>query len=117
MDALEFLIERSRMCKSFNRCSDGCPAWGGSCKLEIGTSIECEADKQVEIVKEWSAAHPRKTRQSVFLEQWPETEIDPYGYLMVCPKRISADCRTRYGNCANLLCSDCHREFWGQKVE
>lgn len=117
MDALEFLRERNRMCKSFNRCSDGCPAWGGSCKLETRTDLECEADKQVEIVKDWAAAHPRKTRQSVFLEQWPEAEIDTYGYLRVCPKRISADCRVRYGNCSNLACSDCHREFWDQEVE
>ena len=117
MDALEFLRERKRMCKSFNRCSDGCPAWGGLCKLETGTVFEWEADKQVEIVKEWSTAHPRKTRQSVFLEQWPETEIDTFGYLTVCPKRISADCRIRYGNCSNRLCSDCHREFWMQEVE
>lgn len=117
MDALEFLRERKRMCKSFNKCSEGCPAWRGSCKLETGSIFELEADKQVEIVNDWAAAHPHKTRQSVFLEQWPETEIDKFGYLMVCPKRISADCRIRYGNCANRVCSDCHREFWGREVE
>ena len=117
MDALEFLRERNKMCKSFNRCSDGCPAWDGSCKLETGTALECAADKQVEIVKEWAAAHPRKTRQSVFLEQWPGAEIDTYGCLMVCPKRISADCKIRYGNCSNRVCSDCRREFWNQEVE
>lgn len=117
MDALEFLRERKRMCKSFNKCSDGCPAWTGSCKLETGTVFEWEADKQVEIVNEWAAAHPRKTRQSVFLKQWPEAEIDKCGSLMLCPKRISADCRIKYGNCSNRLCSDCRREFWSQKAE
>ena len=25
----------------------------------------------VRLVEEWSAAHPRKTRQGMFLEQWP----------------------------------------------
>lgn len=63
MDAVKFIKERDRMCKSFDNCSCGlriCPAWGGSCKLEPGTDLECEADKQVEIVKDWAAAHPRK---------------------------------------------------------
>ncbi len=117
MDALEFLIERNRMCKSFNRCSDGCPAWGGSCKLETGTDLECESDKQVEIVKDWAAAHPRKTRQSVFLEQWPEAEIDKSGCLMLCPITVSADRRNRHGDCTTLECTDCRREFWMQEVE
>ena len=117
MDALEFLRERNRMCKSFNRCSDGCPAWGGSCKLETGTVLEWEADKQVEIVKEWAAAHPRKTRQSVFLEQWPEAEIDKYGCLRLCPELVSADYRNRHGDCLNRVCIDCRREFWMQEVE
>lgn len=117
MDAVKFIKERSRMCKSFDNCSYGCPAWGGSCKLKTGAYIECEATKQVEIVEEWSAAHPRKTRQSVFLEQYPEAEIDAHGCLMLCPKRISADCRIRYGPCTNRVCSECCKKFWGQEVE
>ena len=118
MDALEFLIERNRMCKSFNRCSDGCPAWGGSCKLETGTDLECEADKQVEIVKEWSVAHPRKTRQSVFLEQWPEANLDAHGCVCVRPCYLSATHRNTYGKCAHMNrdCGDCRREFWMQEV-
>ena len=104
MDAVKFIEEHRRMYKVTGKhlptLAEGIPA-----------------EDVVKEVEEWSAAHPRKTRQSVFLAQWPETEIDQYGYLMVCPKRISADCRIRYGNCANRVCSDCHREFWGQEVE
>lgn len=119
MEALEFLRERNRMCKSFNRCSDGCPAWGGSCKLETGTDLECEADKQVEIVKEWAAAHPRKTRQSVFLEQWPEASIGNDGVLKICPFVLLASYRENDGRCVSMhrQCDDCRREFWMQEVE
>ena len=79
MDALEFLRERNMMCKSFNRCSDGCPAWGGSCKLETGTDLECEADKQVEIVKDWAAAHPRNIPEERFLRlaAYEDTGLTP----------------------------------------
>lgn len=115
MDALEFLRERNRMCKSFNRCSDGCPAWGGSCKLEIGTALECEADKQVEIVKEWAAAHPRKTRQSVFLEQWPNCLLDGDCVIGLCPRNVDknyiCDVNSSDG------CPGCRRKFWMQEVE
>lgn len=118
MDAVKFIEERDRMCKSFDKYCYGCPAWdGSSCKLGTGTYLKCEADKKVKIVEEWAAAHPRKTRQDVFLEQYPETEIDEQGYLQLCPRRISADCRSRVRLCTKRLCSDCRREFWMQEVE
>ena len=119
MDAVKFIEERNRMCKSFDKCSYGCPAWDGSCKLETGTYLECEAAKQVEIVEEWSAAHPRKTRQSVFLEQWPEAYVSDSGVLDICPVDVSAKHRTEQGGCANPVCrcAECCKEFWGQEVE
>lgn len=117
MDAVKFIEERNRMCKSFDKYCYGCPAWDGSCKLEPGSYLKCEADKAVKIVEAWSAAHPRKTRQSVFLAQYPEGEIDSSGCLVLCPKRISTDCRNRYGNCTKRLCADCRKEFWGQEVK
>lgn len=115
MDAVKFIEERNRMCKSFDKCSYGCPAWDGSCKLETGTYLKCEADKEVKIVEEWSAAHPRKTRQSVFLEQWPEAEISfTDGCLTLDPCKFYKKMRKE---CVGRLCSDCRREFWMQEVE
>lgn len=104
MDAVKFIEEHRRMYKVTGKhlptLAEGIPA-----------------EDVVKEIEEWSAAHPRKTRQDVFLEQWPEAEIDKCGDLMLCPKRISADCRNRYGNCTNRLCSDCRRGFWMQEVE
>ena len=122
MDAVKFIEERDRMCKSFDNCSCGlriCPAWDGSCKLETGTYLECEADKLVKIVEEWSPAHPRKTRQSVLLEQWPEANLDAHGCVCVRPCYLSATHRNAYGKCAHMDrdCGDCRREFWMQEVE
>lgn len=115
MDAVKFIEERNRMCESFGDKCTGCPAFiNGGC--EVATISKLDAKEQVAIVEKWSAEHPRKTRQSVFLEQYPEAEIDKCGRLMLCPKLISADCRDRYGNCSNRICSDCRREFWMQEV-
>ena len=118
MDAVKFLQERARMCNSFSPDCEGCRV-----DEEKPVMSECyrwmfeNPERAAKIVEEWSAAHPRKTRQSVFLEQYPETEIGKHGSLMLCPKRISADCRDRYGSCTSRLCSDCLREFWMQEVE
>ena len=71
-----------------------------------------EADKDGRLV-----VLPCKTRQSVFLEQYPGAELDKNGVLQVCPAPISPECRSgRY--CANPLkkCNDCRREFWMQEV-
>lgn len=99
MDAVKFIEERNRMCGTMSE------VWG------------VDAAQIVKNTEEWSALHPRRTRQSVFLEQYPEGEIDSSGCLMLCPKRISTDCRNRYGNCTKRLCADCRKEFWGQEVE
>ncbi len=99
MDAVKFIEERNRMCGTMSE------VWG------------VDAVQIVKNTEEWSAAHPRKTRQSVFLEQYPEAEIDGCGYLWLCPKRISAECRKKNLNCTSKPCSDCRREFWMQEVE
>lgn len=116
MEALEFLKERKRMCRSFGGSCKGCPCEKVRCALNSLTSDD-DYKRIVAAVEEWSAAHPRKTRQSVFLEQWPEAEIDENGYLMLCPIAVSADRRNRHEDCTTLKCTDCRREFWMKEVE
>ena len=115
MDAVKFIEERSRMCESFGDRCTGCPASNGGCAVSQESTLD--ATDQVAMVEEWSAAHPRKTRQSVFLDQWPEAELDRSGYLEICPSRISAERRNRHEECTTLVCSDCRREFWMKEVE
>lgn len=60
-----------------------------------------------------------KTRQDVFLEQYPETLIDGNGAISICPMCISAAYRDKNG-CRTSIdceCADCCREFWMQKIE
>lgn len=115
MDALEFLRERKRMCNYYSHC-DGCPLDDSKCVIESSTTDE-DCKRIVAAVEQWSKENPRKTRQSVFLEQWPETEIDKYGRLRLCPELVSADYRNRHRDCLNRVCIECRREFWMQEVE
>lgn len=122
MDAVKFIKERNRMCKSFDAGCNGCPAFN-ACEDEIccavGQESTLDAAAQIAMVEEWSAAHPRKTRQSVFLEQWPEAIVGDDGVLRVCPGPIFPSDRSAYNGCVrpNSTCSDCRREFWMQEVE
>jgi len=109
MDAIEFIKQLRRMDEK------GVPK-NRFIYLRVGRETDPPEDVVAE-VEEWAKMNPVKTRQSVFLEQYPEAEIDECGYLMLCPKRISADCRNRYGNCTSRLCFDCRCEFWMQEVE
>lgn len=72
----------------------------------------------VKEVEEWSAAHPLKTRQSVFLEQYPDVKIGGDGVIAICPMAISAAYRDSEGLCGDpeRECADCHREFWMKEV-
>lgn len=121
MDAVRYLEETRRMCRFFSHVACvGCPALINrqNCMFaDMIVNYGTKTTDAVAIVEKWSEEHPRKTRQSVFLEQWPEAELDKCGFLVICPKRISADCRNRYVNCTNRPCSDCLREFWLQEVE
>lgn len=115
MDALEFIRERNRMCKSFG---DGegcmsCPVYkeGNRCMAILWK------EEIIPIVEKWSKENPRKTRQDVFLEQYPEAGTDTKGILRICPKFISADWRINYGNCQHKVCSDCRISYWSQEVD
>lgn len=108
------------MCKNFVNGCKGCPAFNACDKdLSCGVGNESTLDvmEQISIVEKWSKEHPRKTRQSVFLEHYPEATLDEYGVLWFCPSDISADYRDSNGLCGCKLCSDCRREFWMHEVE
>ena len=106
MDAVKFVEERRRM------YTLGCIKKGIN-------DYNTKAEDVVAEVEQWSAAHPRKTRQSVFLERYPEAQIDDIGVLGVCPAPIFHSHRTDGGRCIdiNRKCTDCRREFWMQEVE
>lgn len=118
MDAAKFIEERKRMCKTFNSECNGCPALLEPyfCAVGIGSTMDPTA--QIAIVEKWSKINLHKTRQSVFLEQWPEATIDN-GILELCPRMVSAAHRNQYGDCETMCesCIDCRCEFWMKEVE
>lgn len=122
MDAVKFVKEYLRMCSKFSCCEE-CPAFMTDfCTVNVEEQSPESAEKIAALVEEWSAAHPRKTRQDLFLEQWPTALMDPIaedGLLYACPTLFSSEYRDKNGCCAkpNRPCAECRREFWMQEVE
>ena len=107
MDAVKFVEERRRMF-----------AVSGENPKHSLFNMNTRAEDVVKEVAEWSAAHPRKTRQSVFLGNYPCARIDVQGVLYICPSDaygINVCPKNKDG--AQIMCRDCRREFWMQEVE
>lgn len=114
MDAVRFIEERNRMCKSFGDDCVGCPANDIIYRCKFSINVGDEAAKQVELLEEWAAAHPRKTRQSEFLKQWPDAMVYSDGVLDVYPCILE---KARRCDKCNEGCTKCRHEFWMQEVE
>ena len=113
MEALEFLKERKRMCNCYKDCCE-CPLEAAICTAS-STMPDGDYEKIIAAVEQWSKEHPRKTRQSVFLEQWPNCIVDRDGTVGMCPRNVDKNyiCDlNRYTGCL-----DCRCEFWMQEVE
>lgn len=114
MDAIKFIKERNRMCHFYNDigyCYQ-CPAKDCKCSnLEDMT----EDNNIIAIVEEWSTTHPHKTRQSIFLEQYPNGVVDSDGVIKICPKIIDKNYTCDLECSSNWL--SCRYEFWMQEIE
>lgn len=115
MDAVECMKAVTRMLKSGTI----------DCAIQKYISAQKKNDYEgmVEAAEQWAAEHPVKTRQSVFLEQYPEARIDKTtGVLTICPAELTKECRDDRGACGaysieTCVCEPCRREFWLTEVE
>lgn len=122
MDAMEYIEERNRMCRSQGSECKKCPAnFDNMFCCGVAAISTLDAKEQIAIVEKWSAEHPKKqkkTRQDVFLKQYPGARIDVWNTLCVCPADVygfEVCPNSAEGN--SILCCDCRRKFWTQEVE
>lgn len=117
MDAVEFLKTLRRMCNGWCReCEYGKRSGSDPCMIWQ----RAHPEEAVEIAEKWAKEHPAKTRQSVFLEQYPETRLMQDGTIKICPSAVSAAYREKDGMCAIFRsgsCAECQKAFWLAEVE
>lgn len=117
MDAIEFIKEKKRMCKSYSSCTDTClirKSMDESRSTCIGYCFEYP-EKAVAIVERWSAEHPAKTRQSEFLKMFPNAKVGNSNAIEICPKIIDTTLG-RYCD-SEKKCCDCLKEYWLAEVD
>lgn len=123
MDAVKYLREAMRMCKSIGNC-EKCP-FGNNDGVGGGVGFPCKScsahldrkspEKVVAIVEKWSVEHPVKTRQSEFLKMFPNADIQN-DIVRICPKKIDQNSITSE-ECSKVMCTDCRKKYWLAEVK
>ena len=101
MNAIEFVKQLRRMDKNVYR------------KYSV---FDDSPEDVVAEVEEWAKMNPARTRQSVFLEQFPNAPIYTNTHnIALDPCLVDTTLR---GHCPTWRgCDTCRREFWMQEVE
>ena len=100
------------MCRSYGRCSDGCPLYGICICRE---QDEVNPELIVAAVEEWRNERQAKTRQSEFLKIVPNAYIDTDGTVRIYP--CSVDKKMWEEKCGNKGCTECRRKYWREEIE
>ena len=115
MNAVEFLKTLHRMC---DRHCTNCEFGKRLCGFVTSCTVwrKTHPEEAVAIVEKWAAEHPVKTRQSVFLEQFPNAPIYTNTHnVALDPCLVDTTLR---GHCpTGRGCDICRREFWLTEVE
>ena len=109
MDAVKFLKEFNRMCKTYTDCA-GCPFESHQyCTENPAWHTDATYESAVEFLAQWLAERPAKTRQSEFLKLFPNAKKEfKRDILLICPQSLDNGFR-----CPSLDCYECRRKYWG----
>lgn len=105
------IFDYARLCASFEKCN--------KCILlkfcaEQRNILSNDIDKANETILSWCKEHPATTRQSNFLEIFPNVALVDCEFINICPKDIDI----QYGaDCNNQSCRDCKKEYWLAEVD
>lgn len=125
MDAVEYIKEAKRICKSRSVCksvSSKCPLLdeNGHC---TATADICDADiiekteKAVRIVEQWAKEHPVKTRQSEFLKLFPKADLTRLLPCVIEKDKRAMRC-AKYSCFSNPnYCGMCRDDYWNEEVD
>ena len=111
MDALEFIKAIKQMLSA--------GANDSTVQKYISAYKKNDYEEMVKAAEQWAAEHHAKTRQSVFLEQFPNVRLDTNEIIDILPCRVDPKQYSFNGKdcCKFRSCGECRREFWMQEVE
>ena len=109
MDAVDFVKEWKRACKSFGECA--------SCTIQCGLfPRELTPEEVVKTIEDWSRGHPKRTRLSKLLENYPNANFrsEQNNTINICPRMLD---RSFECPCISLSCEKCKEEYWLGEAE
>jgi hypothetical protein len=122
MDAVKFFETAKRLCKDQGcvkcpACKDGVCMVMRMIRLDDnqGESIEETISK----VEQWAKDHPIKTRQSEFLESFPNAYLGTITRLLPCEldKTLKPLRCAKYGYLSiTCRCDRCRDDYWNEEV-
>lgn len=114
MDAVEFLRTAYRMCDTYREC-DSCPAAWNACFVNP-TDRRRNPDGVVAAVENWSKDHPAKTRQSEFLQQFPNADLTRLQPCIIEKDKRPTRCIKYIDEAGRSLCDECRKDYWNEEV-
>ena len=112
------IYDYARICKFYGNC-EKCPlrATNNGENIPCGYLVRELPDEADEIILKWIKEHPVKTRQSEFLEMFPNADIYK-GAINICPGTIDCDydCKNKE-KYVDFDCTGCKKEYWLAEVE
>ena len=109
MDIFEFVKAANRLCK--NHACKECPAVKeGYCMIGLSDYLVENIEETVSIVEQWAKDHPVKTRQSEFLEMFPNAKTRN-GIIALCPQDTCENYEPE-DECDYTECALCRKKYW-----
>ena len=115
MDAVMFVKEWKRMCRSSKTCLSCSIGKSAGVSTVCSNVVKKEPEKYVAIVEKWSAEHPIKTRQSEFLKMFPNADVQN-DIIRICPNKLDQNSVTSE-ECSRSGCFECRKKYWFVEVE
>ena len=117
MTAKEYLKTKARMTQHCKKRCSNCEL-SSSKRRGYSDCVNFELarpEEAISIIQKWSNDHTVKTRQSEFLNMYPNVERLPDGCIALCPHKL--DLTFNLANCSTSRCGECKRGFWFSEVE
>lgn len=122
METKDFMRGLMRYCGARKGCK-GCLLMGKCLSRTLYQAILCIGDpgfdEMIEKIEDWIKQNPEKTRQDVFLERYPGTEMYPDDdVIIVSPCYVDASLRNkRRALMCDEGCRKCGKNYWSQPAD
>ena len=113
MDAVEYVKNQFRLCRSKDSCYE-CPLQDKENCCCITDTIEY-VEKAVQIVEKWVKDNPVKTRKSEFLKLFPDAEMVNIERTF-CVAHFEPTKKCKGINPSEEQCIACRYRFWNEEV-